>query len=203
MATVEYCGHNNITCKSTHGNSKSEAPYTRTDPAILQQAFQQSQQKKASEIVADMYLDDNVSAPKTMRQVQDKIYRENNKNKHTNHTSRRNIADDVLDVMSEIHTNPYIQEVTLTKDKQPTVIIYSDEQLMNMKTNCNGDNGSILGVDRTFNLGKFYVTAFSYKNRTVVSRKTGMYPIMLGPILIHWDGEQATYNNFFHTSGTV
>lgn len=197
MALIEYCGYNNTARKPSHGNSKSGEPYTRTDPAILQRAFQQSNHKKATEIVNDMCLDDSVSAPKCSRQVQDKIYRESKKHTQTKHTSHRNIADELLDVMSAIHTNPYIQEVTLTKNKQPIVIVYSDEQLKDIKNNCIGGNGSILGVDRTFNLGKKFVTSFSYKNRSVISRKTDMFPIMLGPTLIHWDGEQATYSRFF------
>ena len=51
--------------------------------------------------------------------------------------------------------------------------------------------------NRTFNLGRVFVTATSYKNRSVESNKTGQYPVFLGPLCLHYDAEQSTYHKFF------
>ena len=51
--------------------------------------------------------------------------------------------------------------------------------------------------NRTFNLGRVFVTATSYKNRSVESNKTGQYPVFLGPLCLYYDAEQSTYHKFF------
>jgi len=43
--------------------------------------------------------------------------------------------------------------------------------MSDMKANCTGEGGSVLGIDRTFNLGKCFVTAISYKNKKVIHQK--------------------------------
>lgn len=140
--------------------------------------------------------DNSFSAPKSTRQIRDKLYNERKKSKPET-APRINIADDVITILSQINTNPFVHEVVLTKDKKPVVIIYSDKQMQDMKRNCLGENGSVMGVDRTFNLGKFYVTAFSYKNRCVVRTRTDDHPVMLGPCMIQFDAEEGTYGKFF------
>ncbi|KAL3855324.1 hypothetical protein ACJMK2_014540 [Sinanodonta woodiana] len=66
-----------------------------------------------------------------------------------------------------------------------------------MIRNCEGDDRSVLGVDRTFNLGNFYVTVFSDKNRCSISNRTKDFPVMFGPCMIHFDAEEGTYGTFF------
>ncbi|XP_033747065.1 uncharacterized protein LOC117332288 [Pecten maximus] len=48
-----------------------------------------------------------------------------------------------------------------------------------MTSNCTGEGRSTIGIDRTFNLGKCFVTTMTYKNQGVVQTKTGENPIML------------------------
>lgn len=100
-------------------------------------------------------------------------------------------------MLNAVHDDAFIQEVTVTKSKEPVITLYSDEQLIDMKRNCTDKDGSVIGVDRTFNLGRVFVTATSYKNRSVESNKTGQYPVFLGPLCLHYDAEQSTYHKFF------
>ena len=38
-----------------------------------------------------------------------------------------------------------------------------------------------VGIDRTFNLGNFYVTSFVYKNERVIRKDSSDHPVFLGP----------------------
>ena len=55
-----------------------------------------------------------------------------------------------------------------------------------------------IGVDRTFNLGRFFVTAFVYKNlRVVRADNSEKHPLFIGPVFIHRDATFEAYNYFF------
>lgn len=58
-------------------------------------------------------------------------------------------------------------------------------------------NFSILGVDPTFNLGKFNLTVTTYKNLKVVDRRKGHNPMMIGPLLLSQTKKFDSYNYFF------
>lgn len=206
LAVVEYQGSTKPThSKLPHGNSQTNEPYTRTDPEILRRAYERCNSKPATEVCYDMAFEDSTFAPKSSRQIHDKVSREKKKlSEHNNLLRRNNVADDVLSVLSEVHSSPFIQQVINTKNKNPSIILYTSDQIADLKSNCSGEDGSVLGVDRTFNLGKFFVTSFSYKNKKVINRKTKQYPILLGPVFIHSDADQSSYNVFFsHLRGVL
>ena len=56
---------------------------------------------------------------------------------------------------------------------------------------------SIIGVDRTFNLGPCFLTCMVYQNHNLIRKHTKSSPIMLGPMFLHWDGLYSTYCDFF------
>ena len=159
-------------------------------------AYEKVGKKKATEVVSNMADDDSFVVPKSGRQLQDKIYRENAK-KIPQRVPGNNIADEILTIIGELHDNPFVQSITMTKGKQPIIILYTEDQILDLKKNCLGEDGSVIGIDRTFNLGKVFVTTMCYKNRSIVSRKSNQYPIFLGPLCLHWDGEQRSYHHFF------
>jgi hypothetical protein len=66
----------------------------------------------------------------------------------------------------------------------------------NLKGMFLGRQGGTVVVDRTFNLGHFFVTTFAYKNHPVV-KDTKDPPIFIGPLLLHKDASYRTYYSFF------
>jgi len=56
---------------------------------------------------------------------------------------------------------------------------------------------SVIGVDRTFNLGPCFVTTLVYKNRSVVRKASNDSPIFVGPVMFHFDAKTETYTAFF------
>jgi len=82
------------------------------------------------------------------------------------------------------HGNPdqFIQSIHLVRD--PAVVLFNQTQLDDVLQFCATSNrASILGIDVTFNLGKFYMTLCTYQNFKVVNER-GKHPIIIGPALI-------------------
>ena len=97
-----------------------------------------------------------------------------------------------------MNDNPYLQEIVQIKGKPPMVILYDDDQLKDLKNFCVGyGNKSILGIDRTFNLGACFVTLTVFKNTNLLRRSTQCPPLMLGPVFLHCDGSCESYQRFF------
>ncbi|KAL3861887.1 hypothetical protein ACJMK2_007901 [Sinanodonta woodiana] len=126
---IEYVGVKKIKINSIHGNSKIGESYTRTDPHILQIAYEKVEKTKATKVVSNMADDDSFVVPKSGRQLHDKIYRENAK-KITQRLPINNITDDILTLIGESHDNPFVQSVTMARGKQPIIILYTDFQIL-------------------------------------------------------------------------
>ena len=130
-----------------------------------------------------MMLEDSINAPNA-KQIRDKVYRDYKKDQ--NSLKLNNIADEVLATISMCQNGENnVREVIVTPNKPPSVIAYSNEQLEDLRTNCIGSKGSVIGIDRTFNLGPCFVTTTTYKNRKILKRETLQSPIFLGPTLLH------------------
>jgi hypothetical protein len=56
------------------------------------------------------------------------------------------------------------QQVIHTKVQVPSIICYTDDQMTDLKNYLHKADNPIVGVDRTFNLGSFFVTSLVYKN---------------------------------------
>jgi len=74
-------------------------------------------------------------------------------------SSGNNVADDVLEVIRITTTHPFVRKAFHSKGQTPMNVLYTDEQLADLKRFCcsNVDGGvrSVMGVNRTFNLGPF------------------------------------------------
>ena len=104
-----------------------------------------------------MVLNGSDCAPRDLKQVQNAKYQA--KKKKTGHVPHlKNIADEVQTLLSDVHEHPFIQEIIQTKGKPPSVILYLDDNLRDIKQFCstNARNPSVLGIDRTFNLGAIF-----------------------------------------------
>ena len=114
----------------------------------------------------------------------------------TNH--RVNIADDIQTVLSEFHEHPFMQEIIQTKGKPPSAILYLEDNLDDISSLCSPSarQPSVLGIDRTFNLGPCFATILVYHNTNLIRKGTTNPPIMLGAVYLHWDALYTTYHRF-------
>ncbi len=206
LAIVEYTGtFQSIT--APHGNAKNtNTEYIRSSEATKIKLAEKLDNSSLPprKVYEQMLLDNPETVPRDLKQVQNKKYLEHNKKKRCQKINctddrRKNTADDIITLLNMIHEHPFVQEVVQTKGKPPAVILYLKEQLQEIQTFCssNATHPSVLGVDRTFNLGPCYVTVLVYHQTNLICKGARNLPIMLGPVFPHWDGLYQTYHRFF------
>ena len=99
-----------------------------------------------------------------------------------------------------LHTHPFVRLVMQAKDKVPCVVLYTDEQLQDIRRLCcTAPHGqtTVLGFDKTYNLGDIHVTVSIFKNLSVLRTTTGDHPIFAGPMFLHGNSDYDTYRHFF------
>ena len=118
--------------------------------------------------------------------------------------NNNNIADEILNVISMMNTHPFVQEIVHKKNQVPAIICYTQDQMQDLRHFLSLKTNNPVGVDRTFNLGKFFVTAMVYTNLRVTKKETKDHPIFVGPVLLHKDASYHTYRSFFsHVSAEL
>jgi restriction endonuclease Mrr len=111
-------------------------------------------------IYADQLQNDtSINQPRDTKQVRNLNHCETKKRKVTSH--QHNVADEILQVIDMVDTHEFVQEIVHTKQRVPSIICYTNEHLQDMK-NCTTSKSGKLGIDRTFNVGQFYVTTIVF-----------------------------------------
>lgn len=93
--------------------------------------------------------------------------------------------------MPEIHKTAFLRKVDNSSD--PCVVLASNQQLQDVERFCtNPAKFAVLGVDATFNFGKFYVTLTIYRH-LLLRTKENCHLVRIGPKLLHHRKEAASY----------
>ena len=94
--------------------------------------------------------------------------------------------------------HPMVLEVIKLKKELPHFVLCTESQLEDLKYFMANQGNHPLGIDRTFNLGSFFVTALVYKNLRVVRKDSPKEnPLFLGPIFLHKKATFEAYHAFF------
>ena len=89
---------------------------------------------------------------------------------------------------------------SINVDSSPSCVFALDSQLHDLLRFCTDPTACcVLGIDPTFNLGKFYVTITVYTNLLLENKVTGISPSFFGPIFIHTEKTYEAYYYFFST----
>ena len=100
--------------------------------------------------------------------------------------------------MTKTHT--FVKSIKHISGLQhPVVTLFTDQQISDIKRFCCKDQGTVLGIDKTYNLADFHVTPTAYKDLSVLRRTTGDHPICFGPTFIHTSSTTKTYSSFSMT----
>ena len=110
--------------------------------------------------------------------------------------------DELLVVMSQCKskdvTAHFIRDVKAGPD--PALVIATDQQLNDLVKFCTSpDKFTAITVDPTFYLGDFEVTPITYWHLFLQSEHTGKSPVFVGPMLIHYRKDFATFLYFAST----
>ena len=115
--------------------------------------------------------------------------------KSENPGNRQNVADDIQAILGLTAVeNPFVREVVQSAGKPPNLICYTDIQLKHL---AKASKTSVIGIDRTFNLGPCFVTTTVFQDHHLKRKGKQVSPILLGPVYLHWDGTFQTYQRFF------
>ena len=194
---VEYLGK--FPGLSSHGNCKtSSSEYVRTPQNVMSEMSDLLKQKRPLEVYNDLTnKHDELSGPRNKAQIRDKKKYDKKKDKQIV-GNVKNMADNIehLDEMT-LKKGSIVRSVIRDQGKAPCVILYTDEQILDLKNMC-ANGKSIVGVDKTFNLIDMHVTVMTYKQVSVIDPKTGDHPIFFGPMYLHDNSDFESYANFFH-----
>lgn len=82
----------------------------------------------------------------------------------------------------------------------PRVVYVEEWQMAEIVENCcKPDSTSVLSIDTTFNVGKFYVTSTTYQNQKFINERTGKYANLPGPALFHVCQDETQFLFFCNT----
>ncbi|GFR99689.1 hypothetical protein ElyMa_004535000 [Elysia marginata] len=84
--------------------------------------------------------------------------------------------------------------------KATRIVLFTTQQVRDIRRFCCSSppgEGTVLGVDKTFNLGQLHVTPTVFKHLGIVRPTTNTHPIFIGPTLIHGHSDRKTYSTFF------
>ena len=182
------------------GEQPSSTNYVRTNPKTVDKIKTQVKTKPPKEVYADLKREDSMTCARDFRVVKNIKYQQKRKEK-TERVNRLNIADEILEVLGMVNEHPFVQTVIHNKDQVPNVICYTTEQMLDLKHFVRNANNQAIGIDRTFNLGTYYVTTLVYKNQRVIRKENAKetlpeHPIFLGPVMLHKDATYKTYKTF-------
>ena len=93
------------------------------------------------------------SGPRNSQQVRNKKYTDKRAERGEVHYSN-NYSDHVQHILSEVNSDPFLQQVIISKDTLPAIIL-GDENVIRQTINmcCEAADPSVLGVEKTYNLG--------------------------------------------------
>ncbi|KAK2554876.1 hypothetical protein P5673_023542 [Acropora cervicornis] len=82
----------------------------------------------------------------------------------------------------------------------PRIVYAEDWQMVEIVQNCcQVNSASVLSIDTTFNVGKFYVTSTTYQNRNFINQRTGKCSNLPGPALFHVRQDESQFFYFSYT----
>lgn len=177
-----------------HGNSHTSDPYFRTSASTLKSIKSSSKYSHPKEIIHQIskekggeFLAKSVGQLPRNRQ---QVYNANKQLK-----SQDPIHNLILELQNLGECNShFIRELKLSPE--PSVIMASDFQLAELEAFCtNPDYHCVLGIDPTFNLGRFNVTVTTYKQLQLV-KSNGEHPTYVGPLFLHYRKTFSCYNSF-------
>ena len=181
---------------ASHGNCKKEdAQYVRTRPAVTEAIKQKCRESKLKPKMVfeamQKTAEKETQCPRNLKQVQNVSVEVNEELREKNLRGTNNLADEMLTLCSMVKDNEFVRSVTFNSEHAPCAILYTKEQLEDIKRFCGADAAdnvrSILCVDRTFNVSSLFLTVTVFKNMSVVRSNTRRPPIFL-----HGDGAFVT-----------
>ena len=173
VSLVEYLGTFPADEGSKHGNArKTKQEYIRTSPITKKNILGALNNKQTvREIFKEHF--DSEHAPRDTKMVENM---KSKLSKDANPGNRQNTADDIQTILNLTSVeNPFAREVVQLAGKPPNLICYTDNQLKHLSKACKT---SVIGIDRTFNLGPCFVTTTVFQDQNLKRKGKDVSPIL-------------------------
>ena len=142
-------------------------------------------------------------APGNLRQIQNKKYCEKTKDcegRTDQPLTKGNLGCQIQQVETLIQEHPFIQRVWYGKGAVPSVMLHTEQQMLDLKQFCcsaPAGQTTVLGFDKTFILTEVYMTMAVFKKLAVYPEGTDRHPLFIGPIFTHGTSDLDSYRMFF------
>ena len=191
VAIVEYKG--TFRGHTPHGNATSDLSsiYIRTEGETwkkIREAGLLSAPKQLYISLQNNTDHQNIEKkPRNLRQIYGYRYREKNKLSTMHGLTAMNHVEEVQQVimMCNEGCKSFVRKIFITSGKPASFVAFTDNQIRDLRRFCCSGQ-TVLGVDKTFNLSKAWVTATVFKHLAVLSRATGLHPVFIGPLFIQY-----------------
>ena len=199
---VIYVGESRLGNPAPHGNSRqTQQPFRATNKHILEKARQKLAQGKKPRVVQMemMTRDPSIDHPRNLRQLQNLDYAMCKDYS----TPCATISDEILHVISAWPKSDFIQGLLwIHKECPPAIVLFKKQQIDDFVQMCTLENAQQFvtagGFDKTYNISSAFLSAlvFPYKKVEREGMHPGNWPTWLGPLLLHFRSDKATYTAF-------
>ena len=160
----------NVALYEYQGEQPNTDSFVRTYPKTMDKIKENITHKKPKEIYAELRIDDSMNFARDFRVIKNLKYQQKQKEKIAR-SNRVNVADEILEVLGMVNEHPFVQTIIHNKDQVPNIICYTNKQILDLKHFVKNAPHEQIKIDRTFNLGNYYVTTIVYKNQRVVRKQ--------------------------------
>ena len=162
-------------------------------PPVMQKLKSETKFKKASEICSSC---DFFEGPTNIRQIYNAKARAK---KGPQDVHKATFANEVAAVEELQHSMPFLQLILRQRQKVPCIVLYTQDQLEDLKRFCcppMSGHSTVLGIDKTFNLGTVHVTVTVFKCLAVKTKRREDFPIFCGPMVLHGNSDREKFFSF-------
>ena len=185
-----------------HGNAKfGKTPYQRTSQTTKDKIKNLCRTHPSPKDVFHIVLEETGGLENVANGSQ--LARDRMQISNFKRTVRETVNDPVLECADlakeqEKDNNRFLRKVGASPEY--FMFMASDQQLHDIEKFCTDNkNFSVLGVDTTFNIGKYYLTVTTYRN-LMLETPEGVEPVMIGPLLLH---QRKTYESYFNLPSSM
>ena len=110
---------------------------------------------------------------------------------------KNNPADHIQELKKKVNSGDnFIRSFSNFNNDLPGFVLYFDHQVLDMFSLILKEN-ILIHVDKTFDLGIYFLTAISFQNKKILTKRSSNYPLFLGPMLLHKKSKNENFEFFF------
>ncbi|CAF1099583.1 unnamed protein product [Brachionus calyciflorus] len=188
---------NNLELK-VHGNSTINShPYVRMSKTALDKVKEESIKIGSASLNYNTMIEcaskDEFSLGEYPRSISQLYKYKSLQKKYKNNASSK---DEYADLLINRQKSDFVRSVNFDRYGF-TAIMFDQQQFVDLiRFGGSEKNFSIINIDTTFKLGRYYVTYLTFRNLSLNYNGTDCYPTFMGPVMVHVKRDFDTYLRF-------